>query len=263
MKIMLLLLLGLGGLGLAAENQPAPAALAEAYEKTILSALVGLVDGKLLDASHTLDVLAQTAKVQSGQWDQMQDLLRTAAAGQPPQVLWFALPDGTYYTSDQGRVEQKLSDRPYFPKLMRGERVTGELVISKSTGKRSIIIAVPVQREGRVIGAVGASIFADDLSRNLNETLKPPAGSLFYGLAPNGYTTFHINPKLDFIDVFQQQSESLRRELKRMLAQPSGEATYEFLGTIRHVFFTTSPVTGWRIAFGRILGPASAPGSGK
>ncbi len=263
MKVMLWLLLSFGSLALAAENPPAPAALAEAYERTILSALVGLVDGNLSQASHMLDVLAQTAKVQSGQWDQMRDLLRTAAAGQPPQILWFALPDGTYYTSDQGRAEQKLSDRPYFPKLMRGERVAGELVISKSTGKRSIIIAVPVQREGRMIGAVGASIFADDLSRSLNETLKPPPGSVFYGLAPDGLTTFHIDPKLDFVDPRKEPSETLRREAEKMLTQPSGEATYEYNGTMRHVYFTTSPVTGWRIVFGRILGPASAPGGGK
>jgi hypothetical protein len=43
-----------------------------------------------------------------------------------------------------------------------------------------------------------------------------------------------------------------------MLSQPSGEVTYEYNGTLRHMYFSTSPLTGWRVAFGRILPGAGA-----
>jgi hypothetical protein len=47
-----------------------------------------------------------------------------------------------------------LFDRPYFPSLMAGQSVLGTLVISRSTGKRSVIIAEPVRVASLVIGAV-------------------------------------------------------------------------------------------------------------
>jgi hypothetical protein len=249
----ILLLSGLWGW---AETRPAPADPTDPYVTSLLSALTGLVDENLAQVRHTLELLAQCAEVRSGQWDKMQGLIQAAPLPSLPQVVWFALPDGTYYTSEKGLVSQKLNDRSYFPMLMAGQRVMGDLVVSKSTGKKSIIIAVPVQRGGTVIGGVGASIFVDDLSQALNSVLKTPDDLVFYGLSPGGLTVFHRDPKLDFVDPREQKSETLKEAAEMILAEKSGEVTYEYSGTTRRMFFTTSLLTGWRIVLGRILGPS-------
>jgi hypothetical protein len=132
----------------------------------------------------------------------------------------------------------------------------GDLVVSKSTGKKSIILAVPVQRSGTVIGGVGASIFVDDLSQALNSVLKTPDDLVFYGLSPGGLTAFHRDPKLDFVDPREQKSETLTKAVGTILTERSGEVTYVYNNTMRRMFFTTSPLTGWRIVLGRILGPS-------
>lgn len=250
-----LLLFGLWG---RAETRSASSDPADPYVRSLLSALTGLVDGNLAQVRHTLEVLAQCAEVRSGQWDTMQGIIQAAPLSSLPQVIWFALPDGTYYTSEKGLASQKLSDRPYFPMLMAGQKIMGDLVVSRSTGKKSIIVAVPVQRNGKVIGGVGASIFVDDLSRALNIILETPDDLLFYGLSPDGLTVFHRDPKLDFVDPREQKSETLKKAAETILAEKSGEVTYEYNGTARRMFFTTSPLTGWRIVLGRILGPSSA-----
>jgi hypothetical protein len=237
-----------------AQTKPGPAANTEAaYDEALLSAVGSLADAHLLQTRHTLEILARTEEVQSGQWERMKHLV--SASGPPvlPQVLWFAQPDGTYHTSAEGLAGQKLSDRAYFPKLIAGEAVCGDLVVSKSTGEKSVIIAVPVKREGRVVGAIGASIFVDDLSRLLNERLKLPAGSLFYALTANGLTAFHIDPKLDFVDPRQLQNPSLSEAAGTILGRTSGEVGYVFNGSPRRVRFNTSALTGWRVAFGRVL----------
>jgi hypothetical protein len=103
------------------------------------------------------------------------------------------------------------------------------------------------------VGGIGATIFADDLSQLLKEQLKLPIGCLFYALTLNGLTAFHIDPKLDFVDPRQLQSPSLSEAVGRIMEQPTGEVTYEFNGLPRRVVFNTSPLTGWRVAFGRVL----------
>ena len=136
---------------------------------------------------------------------------------------------------------------------MSGEAVCGDLVVSKSTGKKSVIIAVPVKIDDRVMGGIGASIFVDDLSQLLNERLKLPPGSLFYALTTDGLTAFHVDPKLDFVDPRQLQNPSLNEAVATILSRKAGEVTYEFNGSPRRVYFNTSALTGWRVAFGRVL----------
>ncbi len=253
----LLVTLSLLTVASAQTNTDSAAGKNAAYDKALLSAVVSLADAHLLQTQHTLEILARTTEVQSGQWQQMERLVSAAPPPALPQVLWFVQPDGTYYTSAGGLARQKLTDRAYFPKLMAGATVRGDLVVSKSTGKKSVIIAVPVVKDGQTVGGIGASIFVDDLSQRLNDGLKLPTGSVFYALTTNAVTTFHINPKLDFVDPRQLDSPSLAQAVGTMLSQTSGEVTYEYNGTLRHMYFSTSPLTGWRVAFGRIL-----PGAG-
>lgn len=224
-----------------------------AYDQALLSAVGSLTDAYLLQTQHTLEILAQTADVQSGKWEHMELLVKTSVPSILPQVLWFVQPDGTYFTSVEGLADQKLSDRAYFQGLIAGKVVCGDLVVSKSTGKKSVILAVPVKNGDRVVGGLGASIFVDDLSQLLNERLNLPTGSLFYALATDGVIAFNINPKLDLMDSRQLQSPTLGDAVKTMLSQAAGEVTYEFNGAPRRVYFNTSALTGWRVAFGRVL----------
>lgn len=224
-----------------------------AYDQALLSAVGGMADAYLLQTQHTLETLARTADVQSAQWERMERLVKASVPSTLPQVLWFMLPDGTYYTSAEGLADQKLSDRAYFQKLVAGTAVSGDLVISKSTGKKSVIFAVPVKDGDRVVGGVGSSIFVDDLSQLLNERLKLPAGSLFYALTTDGLTAFHIDPKLDFVDPRKLNSPTLSEAVDTILSRSAGEITYEFNGSPRRVYFNTSALTGWRVAFGRVL----------
>ena len=50
-------------------------------------------------------------------------------------MLWYVRPDGVYFTADKGLMARKVNDRFYFPRLMEGEPVVGELVISRTTSR--------------------------------------------------------------------------------------------------------------------------------
>jgi len=187
------------------------------------SALVALADSHISSYASALEALAITQEVQSGDWEEMVGLLARVEQDQVLGTVWFVLPDGSYYTVELGKTDANLSDRAYFPGLMAGNKVLGDLVVSKSTGKKSLIAASPVVRDGEVIGGLGVSIFLDDLSTTLAEELALPDDMVFYATTEAGEVALHSDTQVIF-------------ETSPVLAE--------------NVVYETSPLTGWRFALG-------------
>jgi hypothetical protein len=139
-------------------------------------------------------------------------------------IVWYVRPDGTYYTADKGLMDKSLRDRAYFPDLMAGMKITGALVISKATGQRSAIIAVPVEVNGKVVGAVGVSLFLDRLSEQVSAALDLRPGIAFFALAPNGLTTLHRKTDRHFLDPREPGSETHQSDAKTFYSAPSKSA---------------------------------------
>ena len=188
-----------------------------------VSALVALADSHIASYVNSMEALAMTQEVQSGDWDEMVGLLAMVEQAQVQGTMWFVLPDGSYFTVEMGKTNLNLSDRAYFPRLMAGNNVLGDLVISKSTGKKSLIAAVPVKREGEVIGGLGTSISLDGLSTTLAEELQLPDDMVFYATTADNKVALHSDTEL-------------------ILAENPDLP--------KHVVSETSPLTGWRFALG-------------
>ena len=224
--------------------QPAGAADVQ----SLLSAFMYYTDLRVRSVQQSLEILASTAEAQSANWDNMKGLLTGYQKSDSGFVVWFVLPDGSYYTVDKGLMDVKLNDREYFPHLVAGHEVTGSLVVSKSTGQRSAVIAVPVKKGDKVVGAVGASLFLDALSDQVDAILAPPADETFFALAPNGLTTIHRKTDRNFLDPRTLGSETLAAAVNEMLSKPSGEVTYVFDQVTKKAVYRTSSLTGWKFA---------------
>ena len=202
----------------AAAQQPQAVAADSAVTvdgSVALASLMSLADGHLRKMADFLETLA-AGPARSGNWSRIRDPLADIGRHNVPAVLWFARPDGSYWTVDQGRTSENLASRPYFPGLMAGQPVLGSLVVSRSTGRNTAIVAVPVRRpDGRIVGALGSSIHLDSLS------LQP----LTLG-------------------------EDLARAVREMLAHQEGTVVYEFEGARRTLRYRRSAVTGWWYALG-------------
>ena len=188
-----------------------------------VSALVALADNHISSYANGLDALAMTQEVQSGDWGMMVGLLKNVEEAQVPGTMWFVLQDGSYFTVALGKTDANLSDRAYFPGLMAGNKVLGDVVFSKSTGNKSLIAASPVLRDGKVIGGLGASIFLDDLSKTLAKELALPDDMVFYATTEADDVVLHSD-----IPLILETS----------------------LGLAKDVEFEASPLTGWRFALG-------------
>ena len=128
--------------------------------RVALGTYKGIVEDHLGGVLRTARVIALTSEAQSAKWQSVKPLLdRLSNDLATDATVWFVLPDGSYYSTETGAVsDQNLKDRQYFPKLMAGQDVLGDLVISKSTGHRSIIVASPVMVNGKAVAAVGVSV---------------------------------------------------------------------------------------------------------
>ena len=223
-------------------------------EKVGLSSLVALVEGHIGSMMRTMEVLAITDEVKSANWDSMQVLLtkfNEFLNPTVPSLAWFALPDGSYYAVGIGLTDKNIADRPYFPKVMAGESILGDLVISRATGKKTVVAVVPVQNQGKIIGALGTSIYLDNFSEILARELTLPEDMLFYALNEEGYTALHSDTQYLLEEPDKMRSETLAAAVKEMMSSEEGQVTYEFEGFTKTVLFKKSLLTGWRIALGR------------
>jgi len=214
--------------------------------RTGLDGYEALVEAEFESGRTGLRIIAATENAGSADWNRIKVPLALFAKAMPTSAaVWFARPDGSYFTVDSGLAKENLRDRDYFPGLMAGKEVVSALVVSKSTGKRSAIIAVPVQKDGRVIGALGVSVATEKIADLVDDKIPFPRQMAFYALDGRGQISLHRESALLFEFAGEFGSPSLTEAVKEMLSKPEGTVHYEFQGSEREAIFKRSNVTGW------------------
>lgn len=212
-----------------------------------LGAYRGLVEEHISGVLHSLRLIAQSGEAKSRGWEGSKPLLMQLGKDLATDATaWYALPDGSYFaTENDGMSEQNLKDRAYFPELMAGREVFGDLVISKSTGHRSVIIAVPVSQESKVVGAVGVSLRVRLLSELVDQHLRLPADHYFYALERDTRIALHRRADRMFKTPSDVGDEALGAEFKKVLLEEGGSFDYSLNGENIASIFERSPSLGW------------------
>jgi hypothetical protein len=199
----------------------------------------------------TTRTLAATEEARSGEWARIREPLAVlASSAQENAAVWYARPDGSYFTVEKGQAGENLRERTYFPDLLAGRDVLGALVISKSTGKRSLIVASPVLVGGKVAGAVGVSLDAARLAAAVDRAIRFPPEVVFYALDGQGQTALHRAGELIFVFPSDVGSPTLSDAVKSMLARPEGVVRYQYSGSDKTAAFQRSTLTGWVFVLG-------------
>ena len=214
-----------------------------------LDAYMALVEQDFDQTRTALRILAASENAASGNWERIKAPLAILEKATPTAAaVWFARPDGSYFTADHGLTDQNIRTRDYFPALLAGKDVNGDLVVSKSTGKRSAVVAVPVRSGGRVIGALGVSIAMEKVAAQVDSKIGFPKQVVFYALDSRGEIALHRETSLLFEFATQLGSPSLTKAVEEMLAKPEGTVHYEFEGGQKTAIYKRSSVTGWVFA---------------
>ncbi len=212
-----------------------------------LGSYKGLVEDHLGGVLRTARVIAVSSEARTAQWELVKPMLdRFSNDLATDATVWFVLPDGSYYATETGGVsDQNLKSRNYFPKLMAGQDVLGDLVISKSTGHRSVIVATPVIVNGAVVAAVGVSVRVGLLSGLLDSDIKLPDNAYFYALDSDARIVLHRNVDRMFKSVSDVGDESLGNAFKAILNRNQGIFNYTLHGRKMRSIFQKSTVLEW------------------
>jgi hypothetical protein len=232
-----------------AVSGPTPAVTVDGH--VALHSFVALSDAHLQKLADAMRMLATTDAARSADWQRIGAPLAEVARMNVPAVNWFARPDGSYWSVQEGRATANLSDRPYWPRLMAGQTVIGDLVASRATGKSSAIVAVPVRgAEGLIVGVLGSSVYLDSLSLRIEREMQLEPDHLFFSLDAEPLVGLNSNPQIIFLRPLEEGDPELATAMRQILSREEGVVSYRFRGAPRTVLYRKSLVTGWWYGFG-------------
>lgn len=218
----------------------------EAY--AALGAFRGMAEEHAALVLRTLRVIAESNEAKSAQWDSVKPLLmRFSRDLETAATAWFVRSDGSFYETETGGIaEETLKNGPILSRVISAREIFGELVISPSTGDRSIIIAVPVySRDDKVVGGVGISLRAKLLSQLVWEHLKLPDDEYFYAVESNARLVLHQNAERMFKTPRDVGDEALGKELRSVVQKNNGVLEYLLDGKKTTAIFERSPELHW------------------
>jgi ABC-type amino acid transport substrate-binding protein len=217
----------------------------EAMADFALEIVAAETDSQLKAILRSFEVLAVTTEVQSGEWQNIRSLLAVLEENEPDARLWYALPDGSYYTIVDGLTSSNLKGRSYFPGVLAGKESVGTVVVSYSTGKNTAIVAVPVKSSGEVTGVLGASVYLDTMTDTLRGRIPEPF--VYYAIDTENQFAIHsdkgqITRNITMIG----PDSSFGKAIDKIRAQDSGTVEYDDGGIHYMARFRSDPFTGWR-----------------
>src|SRR5690606_13200558 len=186
-----------------------------------------------------------TDEARSGDWERVREPLGAVERLNVRALLWFALPDGSYWTVPGGIANGNLADRPYWPRLMAGQTVLGDLVASRATGRSSAIVAVPVRgTDGDIVGVLGSSVYLDSLSACIREEIDLQPDQIFFSIDATPIGALQDDPEQIFLHPYELDEPELEDAIHEMLARDEGVVNYRFRGRRRTVLYRRSDVSG-------------------
>lgn len=192
-----------------------------------------------------LKQLANSALLESLDWVRMEPHLQRQIKESAPYFLIYlvATPDGNYNTTLQ-RQAGNIGDREYFSRVMAGETVISEPMISKSTGEKTIVVATPIWNSDRsaVIGLLGLSIDLVEMFYSSNAPSDESNGNQIYLVNSQGYFISHH----DVDQIMSGRMQDLYPDWDSLQSQATGSFTLQQNGAWHQAFFQRLPgPTNW------------------
>ncbi|RLC45200.1 MAG: hypothetical protein DRI23_13850, partial [Candidatus Cloacimonadota bacterium] len=120
-------------------------------------------------------------------------------------------------------------------------------VIGKTSGKKSIVIAVPITVNEKVVGILGTSVFLDEFWDLLKDKIQIPDKYDFYAVNSEGITIFDLETKDHLLDkVLEQPAPTLVEAIKVIILTNEGELNYKWNGKNKIAVYLKSSISDWR-----------------
>ena len=216
----------------------------EDLKPAVVNAAAGYLDNLAMDVLAMLQIIADTPEAKKGDWAGIKPYLLDASR-RVPGVYFYVLPDGNYYSLDRNFTNLNLRNRGYFKPLFEGTPVKGYEVYSRSSGRKSAVMAAPILIDGKVAGALGASMFLDDLHARLNAQIGLPQDYTWFVVNGDGLVILDSEDDFIFMNALTQGGDSLKKAITQSLKSKSGHVQYAIGGNVRDAVYRKLPSLDW------------------
>ncbi|HML35468.1 methyl-accepting chemotaxis protein [Sporomusa sphaeroides] len=168
-------------------------------------------------------------------------------------VLFVANEKGDYFSAtrnDRGGIIQggaNVGDREYFPEVMKGKTVISDPVISKTSGHLVVVVAVPLKRDGRVVGMIGGSMNIEKLMQKISGTKVYQTGYAFL-VQGDGLVIAHPEKSVEMKSNFLKEGDlRLRQALTEALQGKQGITPYRWGEVDKYAGYAPVPGSNWAL----------------
>lgn len=210
------------------------------------------LNGEIIEAwirgkGEKLSMLSRTAVIEGMDWSEQRPLLEEIVLEEGDLEAMFVADLNGRANSSTGEVIT-VGDRNYFQEAIRTGRVSySQPMVSRITGATTVVIAQPINVNGRVVGVLGATLLLDYLQTLIQEMNISGYG---HGWIVDAIGNTVAHPNSQFLgnqDVFRGNPE-LSSLADEMLKGSSGMGFYELNGVGKGLAYAPIPITGWSIA---------------
>jgi len=239
---MFVLLMTLISLALFAEYVPAEPIMIEA--ESVLNLAAGHIETQLNNAMTSIQMIAGTPEAQKGDWEGIKKYLKPLQKNLPG-VYFYVLPNGDYYSVDRDFTNLNLKSREYFNNLFSGKQIKGFPVVGRSSGKKSIVLATPVYTKDKISGAIGISVYLDQLSDEITRLMTLNDYYTWFVIRSDGNTLLNRNHGFILMNWLNNGNDSMKKEFPQIFAKDKGALLFELDGIQREALFVRMKEFNW------------------
>ena len=251
LRFVLLILVSLVGIGYLSmvNSRSALTAAAEGSLKSIAAEDAKLVGSRMDALMDSLGMIATDDEIKTMQWKRQKVVLARRMVNTDFLAVGIVDMNGQANYADGATAD--LKDREYVQKALKGEANISNVLISSVTNEPVIMFAVPIEKDGQVVGAVIGRRDGNSLSEIVADTGYGKSG---YGYIINGSGTVMAHPKKELVmKLFSPITEaeqdksltSLSGFFQKVIAEKNGNGQYSYNGLDLYAGYAAIEGTDW------------------
>ncbi|MDD3413746.1 MAG: methyl-accepting chemotaxis protein [Lachnospiraceae bacterium] len=247
----LLLIIASASLG-ALSSMYSQRALVKAAEdalSTIAEGGVKTSQGRMETQTRTLEIMASSGDINGMNWNVQKRLLQMQL--KESGFIGLAVVDKNGFAQYTDDSTAELADRVYVKNALEGKSNISDVLISSVTGEPVIMVAVPIQKNGAIVGALIGRKDANLLSDIVSD-IKYGESGYSYMINNKGVVIAHPDHEKvinQFSPIVEAESNkelsSLSDLFSKIIVSEKGVSTYDYDGKTQYVSYQAIEGTDW------------------
>ncbi|KGK90001.1 chemotaxis protein [Clostridium sp. HMP27] len=210
-----------------------------------------VIQSRIEVQKKALEMIALRSDIQGMDWKIQQPILKRQV--QRANFLDIAIVglDGTAHYSNG--TTSKLGDRDYVKKALNGQVNVSDLLVSRVTNEIVLMYAAPIERDGKVVGALIGRRNGDSVSKVIDDTGYGKEG---YGYVINSNGTVVGHPDREKVlnqynpineAKNDENQKSVATMIEKVLQENTGVSSYSFNGNDMYAGYAPIEGTNWML----------------